>query len=171
MATNESTSRGGIGATINTFLSIILILITIGAVALIAFPYLSAMPLPSLPTLPTADVWKPSGGGVVVPRAQPANVQQDIDRYNAEQEATAQAVSPAPVPNTNNTGDASPSLRVSKPDDRPAPPPPGEGSTNDASPSFGSKPVGGPVDIQGTHTCLHGQIWTDMGCHRPTPTK
>jgi hypothetical protein len=32
---------------------------------------------------------------------------------------------------------------------------------------FGSKQA--PVDIQGTHTCLHGQVWTDSGCHRPTP--
>lgn len=170
MTVQESTSRGSIGAGITTFLVIILILVTIGAVALIAFPYLSAMPMPSLPTLPTASVPRPVNSGVVVPQAQPANVQQDIDRYNAEQEATAQAI--APVPNTNNTGDTSPSVRISKPADRPAPPPPGEASAQDTpSDAFGSKPVGGPVDIQGTHQCLHGQVWTDTGCHKPTPTK
>jgi hypothetical protein len=26
-----------------------------------------------------------------------------------------------------------------------------------------------PINIQETKTCLHGQVWTDSGCHRPTP--
>jgi hypothetical protein len=44
---------------------------------------------------------------------------------------------------------------------------PAEPVTDDA---HGSKEKE-PVNIQETHTCLHGQVWTDSGCHRPTPVK
>lgn len=175
MATNETTrSSGGVLATIGAALSIILMLVTIGAVALIAFPYLKAQPISELFTLPTSSVRaQPTSDGVVTSRN---DTSVTFDQINATSQAIYQATAQAaevratPLPNVNNTGDTSPSIRISKPADRPAPPPPGEASAQDApSDAFGSKPVGGPVDIQGTHQCLHGQVWTDTGCHKPTP--
>lgn len=106
---------------------------------------------------------------VVVPTSAP---NQDIANYNATQTAlwnAAQQV--APIPNQDNTGDTAPVQYVSKPAvDRVPPPPVGEASVNDGnSGQFGSKQTA-PINIQATHQCLHGQVWTDTGCHRPTPT-
>jgi len=39
--------------------------------------------------------------------------------------------------------------------------------SNDA---FGTKRTA-PINIQETHQCLHGAVWTDSGCHYPTPVQ
>jgi hypothetical protein len=174
MSTNEGTARGGgILSTIGALLSILMTILVIGAVILIARPYLANTPLPAILTLPTADVVRqqPSGSTVVNPRTLPAI--NPGGTYNSQADADAAYATAIAVPQViNNTGDTSPLVRQQKPADRPAPPPPGEASVQEepASDAFGSKPVGGPINIQETHQCLHGQVWTDTGCHRPTPT-
>lgn len=88
-------------------------------------------------------------------------------------QATVQAVNAAPVPNTDTTNDSAPLLIESKavPDRQPAPAvvpiaePLVPAENND---QFGSKPA--IINPQRDHVCLHGAVWTDTGCHYPTPT-
>lgn len=108
---------------------------------------------------------------------QPAIAPADaIADYNATAEAQyQQALSPqaAPVPNVDTTGDTAPLQYASKPapdrqpagDTVPTAEPITEAESND---QFGSKPAA-PINIQQTQSCLHGQVWTESGCHRPTP--
>ena len=111
---------------------------------------------------------------------QPAIAPADaIADYNATAEAhyqqAIQQQQAAPVPNVNTTGDTAPVQYVSKPaperlpaaDNVPTAEPIAPAESND---QFGSRPAA-PVNIQESHTCLHGQVWTESGCHRPTPTQ
>jgi hypothetical protein len=89
--------------------------------------------------------------------------------------ARANAAQPpaAPIPNVDNTGDSAPLIHVEKPAEERQPA--GDNvsvaePTPQANDQIGSKPTG-PINIQETHQCLHGQVWTDSGCHRPTPVK
>lgn len=103
-----------------------------------------------------------------------------IADYNATAEAQYQQAiqrqaAPAPIPNVDNTNDSAPLQYVSKPaperlpsaDNVPTAAPIPEAQSSD---QFGSKPAA-PINVQETHQCLHGQVWTDSGCHRPTPTQ
>ena len=92
---------------------------------------------------------------------------ESLRQYQAT--ATAANAASGPLPNVDVTGDAAPVLRESKPsarthitDNVPTAEPITEPQVSDA---FGSKAI--PVDIQETHTCLHGQQWTDAGCRNP----
>jgi hypothetical protein len=91
----------------------------------------------------------------------------------AQNAATAQAMFDAAVlagetvPNINATGESAPALLVTKPSVR-------EGAGENvptAEPlvqnndQFGSKQE--PINIQETHTCLHGQVWSGKGCRNP----
>lgn len=133
----------------------------------------------SAPNAPAAIPWQPpltnSGTGAGVETGAPALTFDQINATSiAIYHATAAAVDAAgPVPNTDTTGDSAPLVRVQKETpDRLAPPPAGEASVAEpaVTDAFGSKPME-PINPQRDHVCLHGQIWTDTGCHRPTPVQ
>lgn len=164
-------TRGG--SSFNGVLTRILMFVTIIVILGIGYTFLPtilATPLPTTWTLPTAAVAKPTRVPVSDPVDQPAaapNVQQDIDNYNATQTAQFNAAQPnvdilpadAPMPQY---------VEKQAPDRAPA----GVDNVSPAEPvtddTHGNKQTE-PVNIQATHQCLHGQIWTDSGCHRPTP--
>ena len=175
---------GGLLDNLTNLIAIALVLI----VGWLAWPMLvkefsartAGAPGQAQPTQPTGSFVRPT-----LPPYQPAtpaapNVQQGIDQYNAAEQARADALAAAaaaaPVPNTDTTNDSAPLVHESKavPDRQPA----GENVPTaeplvqaESTDLFGSKPVAAPVNIQETHQCLHGQVWTASGCHRPTPTQ
>lgn len=109
------------------------------------------------------------------PFEQPAVAPADaIANYNATAEAQYRAaIAPeaTPVPNTDNTGDTAPLIHMEKPADDRQPAGDKVPTAEPVNNGIGSKPIGGPINIQETHQCLHGQVWTDSGCHRPTPVQ
>jgi hypothetical protein len=96
------------------------------------------------------------------------NVQQDINNYNATQ--TAQYQQPARIDQLPADAPMPQYVEKQAPDRQPA----GADNVSPAEPvtddAHGSKEKE-PVNIQETKQCLHGQVWTDSGCHRPTPVK
>lgn len=177
MATNER-PRSASDALIN-----VLLIGVLAVVGWLAWPSLVTQfqartgiaPLAAPAALPTAIV-RPAAPASQPRLEQPAIAPQDaIADYNATAEAQYRdAVQAQQQPNVNTTGDAAPLQRISKPADRQpagdivptAAPIPDAQSTD----QFGSKPAA-PINIQETHTCLHGQIWTERGCKNPTPTQ
>lgn len=127
----------------------------------------SGVTVPSLPTLPTAALSRPPAAA---PASAPAlNLEQISATSTTIYQATAAAVD-APPANQNNTGDSAPLMIEERPSVRQAA---GENAPT-AEPIapgvddgvFGSKQV--LVNPQETHTCRHGQVWTDgKGCKNP----
>lgn len=173
MATRERTRSAS-----DTLVNLLLVVV-LAIVGWLAWPSLVTQfqartgitPLAIPPTLPTAIVW-PAAPAYQPRPALDAAVPIDaaIADYNATAEAQyQQAVQQQPVPNADETGDTAPLQRISKPADR-APAGDNVPTAEPQNSEFGSKPAA-PINIQESHTCLHGQIWTDSGCHRPTPTQ
>lgn len=129
-------------------------------------------PAPATAPRPQLQPYLPSDARIPAQALPTISLPQIEATSQAIYQATVQAVDASmPQPNTDTTGDTAPLERQSKentlapagPDVATAEPLP---QTTD---QFGSKVA--PIDIQGTHTCLHGQIWTATGCHRPTPVQ
>lgn len=138
-------------------------------------------------TATSGAVARPAQNGYTPPRlpasdasantsSAPANMATSEAMANAAY-ATAVAASEqrqAPIPNQNNTGDTAPLTRESIAVERQSAPAYAPTSEPIAQPqvdtAFGSK-AAPPVNIQETHTCLHGQVWTDSGCKNPTPVQ
>lgn len=168
MATNESTHGGGFLVATKTIVGIIGGLLTTVAVAGILYTFLPSIlktyNTPLTDMLATAD----TGGLKATPtqRAitderrdttiqQPAaapNVQQDIDNFNATQ--TAQF----PQPNVDALPANAPMPQYVE---RQAVRQPAGDNVPTAEPVVEGAPV---VNVQETHECRHGQIWTDSGC-------
>lgn len=184
MATNESTYRRPFG--LFKLLMCLCVMAFVAVFALKSWPdiqaRLSGVTLPPSLLVVTATPGtfaRPTQPGYTPPR-QPAN---DM-RANPANMATAQAQADAAyatavtgaerIPNQNNTGDSAPLERQSIQVDRQ--PAPDYAPTAEPIPqtqvdgAFGSKPAA-PVNIQETHTCLHGQVWTESGCKNPTPVQ
>jgi hypothetical protein len=172
MSANEGTRGGGI----NGVLKGLQYLVTIAVVLAIGYtflPQILATPVPTTWTLPTADT-----GGLKATPTQRAitDTRQDnagaiivptmtLDQINA----TSQAIYQATVAAVESS-QVAPFGSKEAPERVPA----GVDNVSPAEPTaddtHGSKRTA-PVNIQETHQCLHGQVWTDTGCHRPTPTR
>lgn len=137
---------------------------TTGAIILIATP--------TVGTAPVAPA-QPRISAPAVPRAAVPVPALTLDQINATSIAIYQATAAAaePVPNQDNTGDTAPLTHESAEFDRQ--PAPAYAPTAEPQPvvddQFGSKQA--PINIQETHQCKHGQIWTDSGCKNPTPVQ
>lgn len=169
MSAQESTvRRPSLGAIVLSWLFYGFVLTFIGAMLYLMWPALQARttgaPMPALPTAAVVAPPAPPRLPVVAP-----DVQGAINNYNATAQAQYQQQA-SPVPNVNLTNDSAP-LEVEQraaPDRLPA----GDNVptaepvvVSQGDDQTGSKPV--LVNPQETHTCKHGQVWTDAGCKNP----
>lgn len=183
MATNESTTpRRPMG-----LLMCLCALIFTVAFILVSWPtiqhYLAGLraPVPAMlivTATPGVGV-RPTQPGYAPPRqsssdmsANPANMATAQAQADAAYATAVAGTERVPVPNTGQGEPAVLGQRVA--DDRQ--PAPAYAPTAEPLPqtqvdgAFGSKPAP-PVDIQATHQCKHGQVWTDAGCKNPTPVQ
>lgn len=178
MAASEGTFGSAV-KTVSNIISILIGLAAIGAIGFIVWPSIKDKPLKDIIILETADVAHPTvrpfatpipntgDSGAGAPAAVPtmSNVQIEATSQ-AIYQATVIAVENAAQPPAN-TGQGAPAQLVVKPAERL----PAGDNVPTAEPmpqvneSFGSKQV--IVAPQETHTCKHGQVWTDKGCKNP----
>lgn len=193
MATNEPTAAAPtpkrppllarlLAVTSNVLFSILMFVLIVGfGVALfLMWPAITNQVQQRLTgaTAPTATVAAPAGTLYQSPVALP--LQNPGGSYNSQAAADAAyatAVAGAewaqPVPNQNNLPADAPLVEYGS-------------RTNERAPAGENVPTAEPipqtddqngtkqkepVNIQETKTCLHGQVWTDTGCHRPTPVQ
>lgn len=177
MASETPTRRPPFLAVVLNYLSYVFLFAICGVMLFLAWPViharLSGMPAVTLPTLPTAAIALPARppAPLSAPLAAPAlpGVAQNAATAQALYDAAVQAGEP--LENTNLTNDPAPVVVQSKPVERM---PAGENvpTAEPVAPAesggiFGSKPV--IVNVQETHECRHGQVWTEKGCKNPTP--
>jgi len=181
MTTTETTARRV--SLFGQLLTIIAMLLIVIAGVLAAVWLMSTVPgvapMAAPQALPTAAVRVPP-----FPAPRPQTSQEGSGRTIdpqpmvipgiAQNAATAQAMFDAavqageqPQQNVNLTGDTAPVIHGQRTNDRQ---PAGE-NVPTAEPVqvvtdwFGNKQK--PINIQETHTCLHGQVWNGKGCHNP----
>lgn len=150
---------------------ILLLLLTIVMVGIIGATYFGIDPRPLPQLAPATAVIAPQRpanrpASAPAPAALPAatpipGICQDQACADAAYQAAVEAAEQPAVVHPDNV--IVPVVIQERTFERTPPPPPGEAPM--------AEPVAGPVDIQGTHQCRHGQVWTDAGCKNPPSDK
>jgi hypothetical protein len=184
MTTTESPARMSAGARLVNWIITAGLLVFLGMMIYLLWPFVMerfnagplALPLaqPTAYVVPARPAAERAPQAPSAPFSAPVGIPAAPIDGIAQNAATAQAMFDAavqageqPQQNVDNTGDTAPVIHGQRTNDRPAA---GE-NVPTAEPVqvvtdwFGNKQK--PINIQESHTCLHGQVWTGKGCRNP----